>query len=216
LSAREPAAVARTSEGVVHVLPFARDDAALVAALKARQSGTPAMLVDRYGGYVERLLARVVGVDSELPDLIQDVFVQAISNLNDLRDPSAVKPWLGSLAINTAHTWIRRRRLRRRWVRFESPSDVPEMKAAVAGPEVNQTLKRTYEILETLPPDERIAFALRFIDGAELTTTAELCSVSLATIKRRLARAEKSFLEAARHDPLLKERVEASPRWRDK
>ncbi len=212
-----PAPVVRTSEGgVVHVLPFARDDAALVAALQARQPGTPAILVDRYGGYVERLLTRVVGVDSELPDLIQDVFVQAIFNLKDLRDPSAVKQWLGSLAINTAHSWIRRRRLRRRWVRFDAPSEMPEMKAAVAGPEVNQMLKRTYEILDTLATDERIAFALRFVDGAELTQVADLCGVSLATIKRRLARAEKNFLEAARNDPLLRERVEQSPRWRDK
>lgn len=216
MSAREPSTEPhRTSEGALHVLPFARDDA-LVAALRAGQPGTPAMLVDRYGGYVERLLARVVGIDGELPDLIQDVFVRAISNLKDLRDPTVVKQWLGTLAINTAHVWIRRRRLRRRWVRFESPHDLPEPLAAVSGLEVDQMLKRTYEILDSLPADERIAFALRFIDGMDLREMAELSGVSLATVKRRIAKAEEHFLEAARHDPLLRERVDASPRWRDR
>jgi RNA polymerase sigma-70 factor (ECF subfamily) len=197
-------------------LPFARNDAELVAALRAGEPGTPAMLVDRYGSYVERLLARVVGIDAELPDLMQDVFVRAISNLKDLRDPAVVKQWLGTLAINTAHVWIRRRRLRRRWVRFESPHDIPEPHAAAAGLEVNQMLRRTYEILDSLPADERIAFALRFVDGMDLREITELTGVSLATVKRRIVKAEKRFLAVARQDPLLQDRVESSPRWRDR
>jgi RNA polymerase sigma-70 factor (ECF subfamily) len=197
-------------------LPFVRDDAELVAALRAGQPGTPAMLVDRYGGYVERLLTRVVGIDAELPDLMQDVFVRAISNLKDLRDPAVVKQWLGSLAINTALVWIRGRRLRRRWVRFESPHDLPEPHASVPGLEVNQMLQRTYEILDSLPADERIAFALRFVDGMDLQEMADIARVSLATIKRRIAKAEKRFLAVARHDPLLREKVDSSPRWGDR
>ena len=174
------------------------------------------MLVERYGGYVERLLMRVVGADAELPDLMQDVFVRAISNLKELRDPAAVKQWLGSLAINTAHVWIRRRRLRRRWVRFDSPQELPEPPATVAGLEVNLMLRRTYQILDSLPADERIAFALRFVDGMDLREIAEISGVSLATIKRRIGKAETRFLEVARQDPLLREQVGASPRWRDK
>ncbi len=217
MSAREPSPAAqRPSAGALHVLPFSRDDAELVAALRAGTPGTPAMLVERYGGYVERLLMRVVGADAELPDLMQDVFVRAISNLKELRDPAAVKQWLGSLAINTAHVWIRRRRLRRRWVRFDSPQELPEPPATVAGLEVNLMLRRTYQILDSLPADERIAFALRFVDGMDLREIAEISGVSLATIKRRIGKAETRFLEVARQDPLLREQVGASPRWRDK
>ena len=45
--------------------------------------------------------------------------------------------------------------------------------------------------------DERIAFSLRRLDGMELKEIAHACGCSLATIKRRLARAEKRFLSRA-------------------
>jgi RNA polymerase sigma-70 factor (ECF subfamily) len=48
---------------------------------------------------------------------------------------------------------------------------------------------------------------LRFIDGMELVEVADACSVSLATIKRRLARAQKRFSAMARTYPELDEWV---------
>ena len=60
-----------------------------------------------------------------------------------------------------------------------------------------------------------MAFTLRFVSEMQLTEVAAACRVSLATIKRRLARAEKRFVEAARENPALRERLEAGGRWRE-
>ena len=190
----------RTSEEGAVVLPFARDDAALVAALRAGQPGAPAMLVDRFGPYVQRLLARIVGLDSELPDLLQDVFVAALSSLGDLKDPGAIKPWLGTLTVFTARSWIRQRSMRRRWVKIMADDKMPEPAAGQAEPEVNEALRRTYGVLDKLPADERIAFTLRFVEGMDLSSIASLCRVSLATVKRRIERGEDRFVAAARDD----------------
>jgi len=65
-----------------------------------------------------------------------------------------------------------------------------------------------------LPPDERLAFILRFVDGMKLREVAKICGVSLSTIKRTLSRAERRFLAVTRRDPLLHERLRASSRWR--
>jgi RNA polymerase sigma-70 factor (ECF subfamily) len=65
-----------------------------------------------------------------------------------------------------------------------------------------------------LPADERVAFALRFIDGMELTAVATACNVSLATIKRRLSRAQRTFNALALEHAALAEWVkpeEAAP-----
>jgi RNA polymerase sigma-70 factor (ECF subfamily) len=67
-----------------------------------------------------------------------------------------------------------------------------------------------------MPADERIAFALRFIDSMELQEIAEIVKVSLSTVKRRLQRAERMFLQKARQDALLSERVAESVRWRQR
>jgi RNA polymerase sigma-70 factor (ECF subfamily) len=68
-------------------------------------------------------------------------------------------------------------------------------------------------LLGRLPSDERIAFALRHIEGMELGRLAEACGVSLATIKRRLARAEQRFARAAARDEVLKRWLEEGGRW---
>jgi RNA polymerase sigma-70 factor (ECF subfamily) len=201
---------------VLRRLPVGSVDAALVAALKSGQPDAPAALVEHYGRYVERLVARVMGFDPEVPDLVQEVFVRALECVHDLKDPYSLKGWLGSLAIFTARAWMKRRRFRRRWLRFLPPQELPETASISASPEANETLARTYQALDKLPPDERIAFALRFVDGMQLADVASMVGVSLATIKRRLVRAERRFLDTARRDPLLRERIAMGERWRDR
>jgi RNA polymerase sigma-70 factor (ECF subfamily) len=80
--------------------------------------------------------------------------------------------------------------------------------APTASAEVSEALALTYRILNRLPPDERIAFALRHIDGMELLAIAEATSVSLATTKRRLARAQQRFVALANRSEVLREWVE--------
>jgi RNA polymerase sigma-70 factor (ECF subfamily) len=175
---------------------------------------SPAVIVERYGPYLERLLGRMVGWDPELPDLLQDVFLQAFQCLHDLKNPAALKGWLGRIAIFTARAWIRKRRLRRGWLRILAPEDLPETNAVVPEPEVIEALQHTHAVLDALPPDERLAFMLRFVDGMKLREVANICEVSLSTVKRTLSRAEKRFLAVTRRDPLLHERLRASGRWR--
>jgi len=58
--------------------------------------------------------------------------------------------------------------------------------------------------MSSLPSNERVAFSLRRLDGMELKEVAHACGCSLATIKRRLARAEQRFLaRAEKHQALV-------------
>ena len=202
-------------DGVVRLLPVAYTDAVLVASLKAREPGASELLFDRYGGYVERLIVRVVGLDPEVPDLINEVFARALEGIEGLQQSSALKGWIGSIALFTARVFLRNRRTRRRWLSLFAPHDLPEMAATIVSHEVSETLKRTYAVLDALPADERIAFALRFVEGMELAEIAEMAGVSLSTIKRRLVRAQELFWDAAGKDSLLREHM-ADERMRNR
>lgn len=191
--------------GVVRILPLATSDAALAASLCANEPGASELLFDRYGPYVERLIVRVVGFDAEVPDLINEVFTRALEGVKGLRESSALKGWIGSIAIFTARVFLRNRRTRRRLISFQSPAKLPDTPAATATPEMSQKLARAYAVLDGLPAEERIAFALRFIEGMELSEIAEVVGVSLATVKRRLGRAHHLFWDAARDDPFLQD-----------
>src|SRR4029079_218194 len=84
----------------VRALPIVRDDAALVAGLKAGEPWARAALFDRYAPTVERILRRVLGNDrhGDMADLVQDAFVQALASIEGLREAEALLAWMQTIA----------------------------------------------------------------------------------------------------------------------
>jgi RNA polymerase sigma-70 factor, ECF subfamily len=190
------------AEPSVARLPLHVSDGEIIGALSARTAAGGAALYDRYQRHVRRVLLRVLGPSSDLDDLVQDVFVTAINTIDRVVDPESLRPWLTSIAVFTARDALRRR-ARRRFLLLTSNDDLPETEAPVPTPEVDEALRTTYRVLSKVPADERIAFALRFIDGMELVEVASACRVSLATIKRRVQRSRQRFVSiAAQYDEL--------------
>ena len=185
-------------------LPLPETDEALVSALCERRPDAAAALFDRYAVHVRRVLARVLGPDPDLLDLVQDVFVTALESIHKLDEPRALRAWLTQIAIFSARTRIRRR-TRWRFLRFVPSEELPEHPLEAIDYDGSEALQAVYRVLAKLDADERIAFALRFIEGMELSDVASSCKVSLATIKRRLSRAQLSFREYARPEPALAE-----------
>ncbi len=195
-------------------VPFVGDDAALVAGLRARNSAAIASLYQRYGGHALRVLARVLGDDEDLEDLHHDVLVRAIRSAEHVEEASSLKAWISIVAVNVARSALKKRSLRR-WLTFLPWNEVPEVEAPSTDEEA-LALRRTYAILDHLSPRDRIVFALRIIEGMELAEVAEACELSLATVKRRLVRAEARFTAMARRDPILAAWLKGGSRWGDR
>jgi RNA polymerase sigma-70 factor (ECF subfamily) len=191
---------------------FEGNDEVLVQALREGNQAAASELVRRYGPYVERVLARILGVDGELPDLLHDVFLNALDSIHSLKTPSMLKEWLRGVTVFVARGCLRRRR-RRQWLVFRRSEDLPDVPIDVLPSDAAEALVRTYRALAGLPADERIVFTLRFMAEMELTEVAQACQVSLATIKRRLDRAQDKFTAAGRKDPVLREWIESGARW---
>ncbi len=191
---------------------FAGDDHALLRALGRGDRGAAAALFDRYAPLVERTMARVLGADSELADAVQEAFLRMLHSVHGVRDPQALPEWVIRVAVCTAVDALRRRK-RRRWLLFE-PAETLEQPGAEADLEGREALKATYAVLDRLPVEDRTAFALRRIDGMELRQVASACDCSLATVKRRLERAEARFAALARRHPALRSWLDDGERGR--
>ncbi|MBK6847202.1 MAG: RNA polymerase sigma factor [Proteobacteria bacterium] len=199
-----------TGEFSAHALTSAEDR--LLAGLRAREEGALAALFERYGAHVQRVLVRTLGVDAELADLVQEVFVQVLQSVHQVEEAERLKAWITSVAVFTARGWIRARQ-RRRWLSFFDPPSHAEPAAPHADDATREAARSTYRVLERLSVDLRLPFALRYIDGMELTEVAAACEVSLATIKRRLAKAEALFVRLAQREPALRPWLEGGRRW---
>jgi RNA polymerase sigma-70 factor, ECF subfamily len=207
---RRPPVLELVRQAAVARAPLLRDDPAIVAALRAGDSAGGIGLYDRYEAYVRRVLMRLLGPDAELTDLTQDVFMTAVDSIERLENPAALRAWLAGISVYVARGEIRRRIRSRRFPLF-STSELPPVEAPARQPEVDAALRATYRVLARLSPDERIVFALRFIEGMDLLEVAQACDVSLATAKRRLLRARKRFVSIARTLPDLAEWLAEEP-----
>jgi RNA polymerase sigma-70 factor, ECF subfamily len=186
----------------VRALPFRGDDSALVEAVLRGHPAAAVAFHDRFAGKVHAFLYRMLGADQELEDTVHDVFVRALEALPTLRDPAALDSWMMGVTVRTARTRLQRR-ARRWWLRLMPTDTVPEPVAPARDPAADEALRATYRILNMLPVDERIALVLRFAAEMTLAEAARASDVSLATIKRRVKRAEERFLEHAKTEPAL-------------
>jgi RNA polymerase sigma-70 factor (ECF subfamily) len=164
-----------------------------------------AELFDRYGKSIHRLLVRIIGADDpESSDLLHDTFVRAAQNADRLRNPQALKAWLRGIAVFTAQEWLR---TRKRLGHPHSPEVAADRPDNSVSPETRQAVRALYQLIDTFPEDERVAFVLRFVERVELNDMAETCGVSLSTIRRRVKRAERRFQRALHAYPALAERL---------
>ena len=165
------------------------------AAAENRQELAPGQALDtasayrRYAPYVAKIGMRVLGRRDEIEDFVQDVFIKVHRHLGSLREPAALKSWLATLAVHEATRRLKRQKLRRFFGLGAAP-DYTDVADAEASPEQRALLARVFQLLDQLPAEERVAWALRYIEGETMPRVAELCECSLSTAKRRVASAE--------------------------
>lgn len=197
----QPLPAVGSGGGVVRALPFTGDEAALVAAMRNGRADAAAAFYNQHVRAVHGFVFRLMGPDSELDDVVHDVFVRALESLPRLRDPSALRSWLLGIAVHTVRIRFQRRR-RQRWLRFMAPEEVPDI-AHLPEMDSGEALRDVYAILRGMHTEERIALVLHRVQGLCLEDAARAADMSLATFRRRLARAETKFLARASGRPSL-------------
>ena len=84
--------------------------------------------------------------------------------------------------------WELRRRRVRRWVTLSDTGEVPDLSIPAVDHVSRQLLRRFYVVLDKLGAEERMMFVLRHIERLTLEEVSLSMGISLATVKRRLAR----------------------------
>jgi RNA polymerase sigma-70 factor, ECF subfamily len=174
-----------------------------IARLAVRRDPRAATLVwDRYARVVRGVVYRTLGPCHDLEDIVHDVFVGFFKNVGTLRDASSLRPFLVGIALRTVRTALRKRRVRQ-WLRLSDDGILPEVATMDSDPRTREAVRRLHAILDELDDRGRFAFVLRHCEGYELTETAAALRVSLATVKRTLARADAHVFKRAGEDDLL-------------
>ena len=175
--------------------PQAGASSQLVAEMRAGSRAARTLLVETYTPYLRHVLGRHVGRDSELSDLLHDVFVAAFAGIDRLERPEALPGFLTQIAVNIARMHVRDRIQRRALVERLTFSVTGQR--AHLDHVASEASAVAHELVEYLPQTQLVPLTLRAVESMKLSEVAVACRVSIPTVKRRLAAARRRFTRLA-------------------
>jgi RNA polymerase sigma-70 factor (ECF subfamily) len=163
------------------------------------QSGEPAAFADLIAAFERPLryyLLKLLGDEDRAYDVLQEVWMAALRTIRQLVEPAALRVWLYRLAHGLAVDHIRRRRVRQV---AEQERAAPE-DAVGADPEFTSVdAQAIHGALDELPPLQREAIVLFFLEDMSLEEIAEVLRCPVGTVKSRLYYAKRAL-----HDLLMR------------
>ncbi|MGC4091313.1 MAG: RNA polymerase sigma factor [Polyangiaceae bacterium] len=157
-------------------------------------------LVRLHSQYVAGLAYRLLGRDSDVDDIVQEVFVALLRFHGSVRNPQALRGWLATTTVRLAQRRMRTRSLSvRRWLGLEAP-ETALAPATGASPEEHVALTRVHLALQGVSPSARVAWILRYVEQERMEDVARLIGCSLTTTKRRVEAAQHAVKRALGDD----------------
>ncbi|HIG86381.1 MAG TPA: sigma-70 family RNA polymerase sigma factor [Planctomycetes bacterium] len=186
-------------------------DHALVRQAQDGEEDAFRQLVERHEARAQRVARKMVPSEEDARDLCQEAFLRVFRHLKRFDFQYAFSTWLYRIVTNLAIDNLRKRRPTSSLVGSgeDEPSiDLPD--DAVEDPSDQMTTEETrlevHSVLQTLAPHFQSVMALREIEGLGCPEIAEIVGATHVTVRWRLHRARKLFLEEWQR----RERVQAS------
>lgn len=168
--------------------------------LQARQGDQRAFakLVEAYQGPVYNLAYRMLGNAGDAEDAAQETFLRAYSHLGSYDPQRKFSSWLLTIASNYCIDQLRRRRIN--WVLVEDLPPWQPLRARTPDPEETAMKwsdgQRIQAMLDTLPPDYRLAVVLRYWYDYSYQDIVAVTNSTVSAVKSRLHRARRMLAEA--------------------
>jgi RNA polymerase sigma-70 factor, ECF subfamily len=168
-------------------------DDALVRAAQQGNRTAFGLLYSRYSRMVHGILLSRVPY-SDVDDLVQDVFLQALPRLTSLREVSKFPGWLASIARNRATDFHRRSKPHDEFSEestgeeIDSPSSMPPPQSSV---EAHAAL----DAILSLPETYRETLILRLVEGMTGPEIAERTGLTHGSVRVNLHRGMQQLRE---------------------
>jgi len=172
-----------------------RTEAELIAAVLKGDAASFEPLVEKYSPRVFATARRYARRDSEVDDIVQEVWLKAFQKLASFRGEAPFEHWLMRLAVHTCYDFLRGHQRNREsafselsdpeqdWLdRFVTQPETASENAAAA----RQLVQR---LLEQVSPPARLIITLLEIEDRSVKEISKLTSWSVPLVKVRAFRA---------------------------
>ncbi len=173
-------------------------DTALVLAAQGGDREAFALLLTRYRQLLLALCRRSLPDPALAEDAAQEAAIQAMLNIERLRQADRFGPWLGGIGLNICRRWLRERsRDSWSWEALHGGHQVPEWPDPHPGPEAlmetADLANRVHLAIANLPPGQRSAVELFYLWGLTQAETAAWLGIDAGAVKTRLYKARRTL-----------------------
>ncbi|MBI2205134.1 MAG: sigma-70 family RNA polymerase sigma factor [Candidatus Rokubacteria bacterium] len=172
----------------------------MIDGLQRGEPDAVAALIDRYGGWIYRVAARLLRDPRDAEEVTQDVLMTIVRKIGTFRREAAFSSWLYRIAANAAYE-----RLRSRRSRTEVPLEpllavfdddgrhvepVVDWSTQLDDPAAAEETRSAIERgIGRLPTEYRVVLVLRDVEGLTNEEAARALGLTVAAVKSRLHRA---------------------------
>lgn len=177
-------------------------DSELIAAVLGGDTASFEPLIQKYQSRVFSTARRYARRESEVEDIVQEVFVKAFQKLGSYRGEAPFEHWLMRLAVRTCYDFLRAHQRNREsaftdlqdsetnWLdRFAASPDSANDEAAAA----KQLVQR---LLSTLSAEARLVITLLELEDRSVKEISGLTGWSVSLVKVRAFRARAEMRKA--------------------
>ena len=165
-----------------------------VAVVRAAQEGDTSAFGNLYSRYAKTvhgiLLARVPR--TEVDDLVQDVFLQALPRLKALRDLTRFGGWLAAITRNRANDYHRQCHTVAGSAKLVAQDEVEVLESSTPGGLRAETV---LELIRTLPETYRETLTLRLVEGMSGPEIAARTGMTTGSVRVNLHRGMQQLRE---------------------
>jgi RNA polymerase sigma factor (sigma-70 family) len=144
---------------------------------------------------ITRLTYRLLGWQSDVEDVVQDVFLSAAQKLNKLRNAASIRAWLFQITINKCRTYRYRQKFHLRFLAgYRRGRDI-EIVDSHHEPDNADKYAEVRRAVKTLPAKYREAVVLKYLEQLSHPQIAGILGVKESTLNVRLLRARTMLRE---------------------
>ncbi|HZI33814.1 MAG TPA: RNA polymerase sigma factor [Candidatus Binatia bacterium] len=172
-----------------------RSEAELIAAVLAGDSTSFEPLVEKYSPRVFATARRYARRESEIEDIVQEVWLKAFDKLKTFRNEAPFEHWLMRMTVRTCYDFLRSHQ-RNRESAFSEISEPEEdwlerfvTDPGAASEDADAARLLIERVLEKLSPSARLVIQLLEIEDRSVKEIAEITGWSVPLVKVRAFRA---------------------------
>lgn len=175
-------------------------DSELIKAVLAGETSSFEPLIARYQPRVFATARKYARRETEVEDIVQEVFMKAFTKLGTFRGESPFEHWLMRLTVRTCYDYLRAHQRNREQILAEITDEEVqwlEKVSSTVDPAAQDSAAAArlviHKLLEHLSPESRLIIQLLEIEEKSLKEIAQLTGWSIPMIKVRAFRARAAM-----------------------